>query len=581
MKCLTTRGICGGYYIKPRKNQSWRHRRRLAFEPKALQACLPVTEPAVGLSFEDDYQIMYFDEWRYLAEAPLSGFISSKLWSTFMPQLTSQSIVLRHAALGIGAMSHALSAQSAGHDADKHRHYQSAIEYYCKAIRSLAESSHSAVNTLDAVLLSILFATFESLCRNTKSALKHVSHGLSMIRDLCSGPNAMALLNQLAPEPGELMSEVVSLYSRLGVQTQIIAGGRIDARKSDLGTSRERLKASPEEMHSINSRLDRYFNPRQGLGFYPETFSNSEQALEYWVAMTRRIETMGPDIVRVVRNLLNEDATDHSAVEKAIDRFQNSSELRSYTSNACSQLGQWRRAYWPLYQRHGVSHAGEISDWSIVSLYVEYLALSIHSNVAQYGDYDYVESITAKCRDIVKLCEVLLCQQSMKSRRPASMFTMHTGLTWHLTFVAINCRDADVRLSAMRVLETYPRHDGLWSSYLLLEIGKKSQEIEAENITEESSFVQWRRLCRRVYLFEEAGSKLIFRFMRMDEETGQWEYIEEFADTSQSRSGAGGLEWRSRPLSSQKFTLQWGRTADAASGSLWPGMGCVKQVPSS
>ncbi|KAK7223307.1 hypothetical protein V2G26_011310 [Clonostachys chloroleuca] len=579
MKCLTTRGICGGYYIKPRKNQSWGHRRRLAFEPKALQACITIAEPAVGLSFEDDYQIMYFDEWRYLAEAPLSGFTSSKLWSTFMPQLTSQSIVLRHAALSIGAMSHALSDQSTGHDADKHRHYQSAIEYYCKAIRSLARSSHSAVNTLDAVLLSILFATFESLCRNLKSALEHVSHGLSMIRGLCSGPNAMALLNQLAPEPGELMSEVVSLYSRLGVQTQIIAGGRIDVRNSDLGTSRERLKASPEEIHSINSRLDRYFNPRQGLCFHPERFSNSEEALEYWVAMTRRIETMGPDIVRVVRNLLNEDATDHLAVEKAIDRFQSSSELSSYTSNACSQLEQWRGAFWPLYQRHGASHEGETSDWSIVSLYIEYLALSIHSNVAQYGNYNYVESITPKCRDIVKLCEILLREQNMKSRRQASMFTMHTGLTWHLTFVAINCRDPDVRLSAMRVLETYPRYDGLWSSHLLLEIAKKSQDIETENTTEESSEVQWRRLCRRVYLFEEAGSKLIFRFMRKDKETEQWDYIEEFVNASQLREGVDGLNWSRRPLSSQMFTLQWGRTADAASGSLWPGMGCVKQVP--
>ncbi|CAH0056278.1 unnamed protein product [Clonostachys solani] len=579
MRCLTTRGVCGGYYIKPRKNQSWRHRRRLAFESKGSQACITITEPVVGLSFEDDYQMMYFDEWRYLAEAPLSGFTSSKLWSTFMPQLTSQSTVLRHAALSIGAMSHALSAQSTGHDADKHRHYQSAIEYYCKAIRSLAQSSHSAVNTLDAVLLSILFATFESLCRNLKSALEHVSHGLSMIRGLCSGPNAMSLLNQLAPEPGELMSEVVSLYSRLGVQTQIIVGGRIDARNLEIGTSPERVKASPEEMRDINSRLDRYFNPRQGLGSHPETFSNSEEALYHWVAMTRRVENMGPDIVRVVRNLLAENAADHSAVDKAIDRFRSSSELRSYTSNACAQLEQWRRAFWPLYQHHDASHVDEISDWSIVSLYVEYLALSIHSNVAQFGDYDYVESITPKCRDIVKLCEVLLCQQNMKPRGPAYIFTMHTGLTWHLAFVAINCRDPEVRLSAMRVLEAYPRHDGLWSSHLLLEIAKKSQDIEAENITGESSEVQWRRLCRRVYLFEEAGSKLIFRFMRKDRQTEQWEYIEESAEASQLRSGAGGLKWMRRPLSSQKFTLQWGRTADASSGTLWPGMGCVKQVP--
>ncbi|VUC25069.1 unnamed protein product [Clonostachys rosea] len=114
--CLTTRGICGGYYIKPRKNQSWRH--RLPVEKKSSQACINVTQLAVGLSFEDDHQPMYFEEWRCLAAEPLSGFTSSKLWSTFMSQLTSQSAILRHAALGIGAMSHALSAQSMGDGAE-------------------------------------------------------------------------------------------------------------------------------------------------------------------------------------------------------------------------------------------------------------------------------------------------------------------------------------------------------------------------------------------------------------------------------------------------------------------------------
>ncbi|VUC25068.1 unnamed protein product [Clonostachys rosea] len=432
------------------------------------------------------------------------------------------------------------------------------------------------VSTLDAVLLSILFATFEGLCRNLKSALEHVSHGLSMIRGLCGGPNAMVLLDQLAPDPGELMSEVVSLYSRLGVQTQIVVDGRIDV---ETRRSRERLKASPEEIRKVNSRLDRYFNPTKGLSSYPETFSNLEEALDYWLAMTRRVENKGPDVVRVVRDLLAANAQDHSKVDKAIDRFQSSSELSLYTSDTRSQLEQWRRAFWPLYQHHTTPHLGERADWSIISLYIEYLALSIHSNVARYGDYDYVKSITPQCRDIVKLCEVLLHQQDMKSRKPAHMFTMHTGLTWHLIFVAINCRDPDVRLSAMRVLEAYPRHDGLWSSHLLLEVAKKSQNIEIENITDESQEVQWRRLCRRVYLFEEAGSKLIFRFMRKNKETERWELIEEYADASQLRRGTGGLKWRERPLSSQMFTLQWGQTADAASGTLWPGMGCVRQNP--
>jgi hypothetical protein len=194
---------------------------------------------------------------------------------------------------------------------------------------------------------------------------------------------------------------------------------------------------------------------------------------------------------------------------------------------------------------------------------------------SQHGVYEVVYSLTNTCREINELCELLLRAQNQAAKGPASKFTMHTGLTWILIFVALNCRDAIVRENAMRILDTYPRREGLWNSRSFFEIARRNREIESDNIRDGGTATeQWHRLCRRVFLFEDAGARIVFRFMGRGSRADPWELVEEVAEWDGAKLVGGGLEWRRRPLTGRGLILQWGRTSHATSETLFPGMDC-------
>ncbi|CAH0055970.1 unnamed protein product [Clonostachys solani] len=573
IKCLSTRGVCGGYYVKPRKNQSWKYR----FDPLPLdpvvQPSASIVELGMGRQFENELQHLYFQEWQFLTKGNLGGYISTKLWSTYLPQLTAQRIVLRHAALSLGAMSRALSMQCIGQNPSQTDHYQNAVAYYCKALRHLSQADSATATTQEAMLLAILFTSFEVLRGNVKSALEHIYHGLLVVRELCASPEAMSYIDQLAPDPGQFISEVLALYWRLAIQTQVVTQG--SAKLKEYGAMSIGKSNDSEELdrQAVNNRLSRYLLPRPGLSALPKLFMHVDEALEHWEATTRRIERLGPRVIPILDRFLAGDARNHGMAEEALEEMQKHREITFFSDESQRHLRIWHDAFWPLYQRTlATSEPSSGPVMTLICLRIEYLALSMHSMFQMQGNYDTVSTLTPKCREINELCEIVFRCQVRDARGPSMSFSIGTGLTWHLIFVAMNCRDSVVRESAMRILETYPRQDGLWSSKSFLEIARRNRKVEAENCGEGSMKQQWLRLSRRVFLLEEAGERLVFRYM--SKENGCWDYIEEYADFSYTRTSSLGIEWKRRPLSSQSFTLQWGRTGTTSMGSLWPGMGC-------
>ncbi|VUC30092.1 unnamed protein product [Clonostachys rosea] len=527
--------------------------------------------PRVGLEFEDKFQQLYFEEWMYLSRDLLCGHSANKLWSTFLPQLTAQNTTLRDAALAIGAMSHAQATQSKSDSL----YYQHAIAYYCRALRSVSRSNQGSRGLQEAILLSILFTSFEGVRQDVKSALRHVSHGLLIIRELCLGPEASSKMAQLAPSPGELIHEVILLYTRFIVQTQTVMSGTVQERNLHSRIIEEESNSEMDEREQLCAGLTPYMAPRAGLAWQPKLFHDADTAAEYWNATVRRVEMLDPSAVQFIDDLLLQDPRDYKNVEKYLQRLRNSPELHVFTNKVKTHLDIWHQAFWPLYQQTLAQCPGDSSSYlCLVNLRIEYLTMLIYSMFSEACNYEYVSSITLECRELLELCEILLQKRVANSKCFSTTFSMHTGLSWHLVFVAINCRDPIARETAIRILETYPRQDGLWSSQAFVEIAKKNRKIEAENYDEGTPQEQWQRLNRRVFLLEDAGDTLVFRYMRKVGNTGNWEFCEEYANLRSPSSQGKGLEWKDRSLSCEGCTLQWGRTADASSGTLWPGMGC-------
>ncbi|CAH0025628.1 unnamed protein product [Clonostachys rhizophaga] len=357
---------------------------------------------------------------------------------------------------------------------------------------------------------------------------------------------------QLAPSPGELIHEVILLYNRFIMQAQTVMSGTIQERNLHSRIIETESSSEMDEREQLCAGLSPYMVPRAGLAWQPKLFRDADTAAEYWNATVRRIEILDPSAVQLIDDLLLQDPRECMSVEKYLQRLRNSAELHAFTNKVKTHLQIWHRAFWPLYQQTLNHSPGESPSYlCLVNLRIEYLTMSIYSMFSAACDYDYVLSITPECRELLELCEILLHKRVANAKPFSTTFSMHTGLSWHLVFVAINCRDPIARETAIRILETYPRQDGLWSSQALVEIAKKNRRIEAENFNEGTPQEQWQRLNRRVFLLEDAGETLVFRYIRKNGDTGKWEFSEEYAHLRSSsckgqlmlRPGHYGLEW--------------------------------------
>ncbi|KAF0315291.1 C6 zinc finger domain-containing protein [Colletotrichum asianum] len=568
MNCLKTRGVCDGYVVKPRKARG-----RPAAQPQRLnppspcranQRVLPREPDMNSLDFENDRDSVYFEDWNDLVQVSLGGapFSRTKLWNEMMPQLSRQNPALRHAAISIGAMSRALSqkgnyvvARNFNNIADllQSQHYQSAIVHYCQALRLQAHADFQTASIQEAVLLSILFVSFEALRGNRHSALQHVRYGFVLLQELLMSEDADARIWNLAPDPRQLITEVLDLYNHLDVQSRTILAGNVKTSRSPAYELIRGLKARGHTIETYNMQIQRYTDPGEGRKNMPDIFYDAEQAYTWWQVCQRRIAKLGPLLLTVIDDLKLDEITDEKGIDELLVIMQDRPELLAYCEKSMGHLQQWRASFEPLYNRTlSDSSISRREYLKILHLRMHYLIMFIYSFFPKYADEATISSMTPYCREINEVIEILLREQEKDIKSPANLFSMEFGIAWQLTIVAMTCRDPLVRESATRILEKYPRREGLWDSQAFLAVLLKNRDLERDNAKEGTAAEQWRRLCRREFIFEDAGETIIFRSLKKNHTTGEWDLVEETADF---RGEVEGLVWKERPLSGQGFIM--------------------------
>ncbi|TQN70368.1 hypothetical protein CSHISOI_05168 [Colletotrichum shisoi] len=589
MNCLKTRGICDGYAVKPRKTRAKASSRVQVERLNPDRSChrgggggggggggsprVLIREPDLNtLDFADDMQSVYFDDWNDLVRVSLGGapFSRTKLWTTTMPQLARRNPALRHAAIGIGAISRAFTARgpyivtrnfTAVANLLQSPHYQNAIIHYCQALRLQGQADFQTASIQEAVLLSILFVTFEAMRGNRHSALQHVKFGFVLLQELLTSADSEERIWNLAPDPRQLITEVLDLYNHLDVQSRTVLGGRVvKASRSPAYELIRGLKARGHTIETYSMQIQRYTDPGGGGGegrapMMPDVFHDAEDAHAWWKTCQRRIAKLGPLLLSVVDDLKLDEVVDEQGIDRLLEAMQTQPELLAYCEKSAASLQQWRRSFEPLYNKT-LSDAGvdRREYLKILRLRMHYLIMFLHSFFPKYADEATIASMTPYCREVNDVVEILLREQQRDFRSSAAhVFSMEFGLAWQLTVVAMTCRDPLVRENSTRILEAYPRREGLWDSVAFLAVLRKNRELEAENAKGGgTASEQWRRLCRREFIFEDAGATIIFRSLKKDPDTGRWELVEEAAEF---RGEAEGLEWKARPLSGAGFIM--------------------------
>ncbi|KAK1991472.1 C6 zinc finger domain-containing protein [Colletotrichum falcatum] len=600
MNCLKTRGVCDGYVVKPRKARSrplGKAERPNAGvvvpgRPAAAAAGSAgglIREPDVNtVDFATDWQSIYFDDWNELVSASLGGasFSRTRLWTTTMPQLCRRNPALRHAAIGIGAISRALSSSSSSSSPPpphgsyvvarnfagvanllQSPHYQNAVVHYCKALRLQGQADFDTASIQEAVLLSILFVAFEALRGNRHSALQHVKLGFMMLHELLVGDGSEQRVWNLAPDPRQLVGDVLELYNHFDVQSRTVVSGRADpSARSPAYELTRALKARGHTIETYSMQIQRYTDPRdRGGSDMPEAFGDADDAHVWWTACQRRIAKLAPLLLTVVDGLGFGDVKDERDVDRVLEAIQGQPELVAYCEASAANLEQWRRSFEPLYHRtlsdpDGVPRRERLR---VLHLRMHYLVTLLYSFFPRFADAAAIASMTPCCREINDVAEALLREQRRDVRSSASAsaaasaahaFSMELGLAWQVTLVAMTCRDPLVRDDSARILEAYPRREGLWDSAAFLAVVRRNRELEADNARAGGSPAeQWRRLCRREFIFEDAGETIVFRSLRRDAATGGWDLVEEAAEFRGEADGL--LEWKRRPLSGPGFMM--------------------------
>ncbi|KAG5951553.1 hypothetical protein E4U57_006827, partial [Claviceps arundinis] len=142
-----------------------------------------------------------------------------------MPQVTMEETTLRFGAMAVGALRKAYQTkgQSAelGHD---NKHYLNSVIYYCEALRLQSKAEPTKEGLRTALLSSLLFICFEAQRGNMPAALKHVSHGFSMLNELAACTELAPGLVSIAPAPPSLVQEILDCYRPLELQSRSFLG---------------------------------------------------------------------------------------------------------------------------------------------------------------------------------------------------------------------------------------------------------------------------------------------------------------------------------------------------------------------
>ncbi|KAL7813385.1 hypothetical protein V8C26DRAFT_405795 [Trichoderma gracile] len=232
LNCMKWRGYCDSYSDNTSSTSSSQHESRsLPSKGKLIhskKAPLLIIEPSVNtIRFANNDQRDYFVEWSRLSVTFLGGFIDqTRLWTATMPQVTLEENTLRYGAIAVGALRKAYQVHGSemGLDTSSNRHYLNAVAYYCEALRMQSEMKPTREGMRTALLSSLLFICFETQRGNVPAALKHITHGFTMLNELANCTDKAPDLVSIAPAPPALVQDILDCYKPLELQSRSFMG---------------------------------------------------------------------------------------------------------------------------------------------------------------------------------------------------------------------------------------------------------------------------------------------------------------------------------------------------------------------
>ncbi|KAI0159170.1 hypothetical protein BJ166DRAFT_529547 [Pestalotiopsis sp. NC0098] len=556
--CLRRKESCDGYASKPRKKKlpgllCWDSKERAAVN------VVETTPPRIQLLVDPDSLdphdhrsgMPYFLEFVSLAQGPCMTAISNdNLWAAIIPQIATNNETLRSAATAIGALSiwhrqrgggprRKVSAPS-GPNAAEDVHYFQAIAYYGRALKI----NHDQTSSQRAVLLSVLLLLFEMLRGNRKVALDHVNHGLALLLTVLADGESYQFLENLAPDPKTLLGAIADVFIYLTTFTRVIFRDRLDQGPA-LPNLIKGLKTRKQTVASFVSRLTQLHGSPMVIDHEPAVYESLYQFEQRWTTIRRRQTTLTVILLEAMQ------ASDFPKEfrERSFNYFYtelcHNPQIQEFCRQSTQVVQELYTAFTPLFDTLIMSDIGSEPYLKAIHLRLQLLAVQLFENPPLMLDVESVRAQTPKYHEFLSLAGAAVQAARRGTTNPAHRISLQCPLVWNLFVVTLFCRDPLTRDQAAGMLRDYPGQDGLWNAWSLFVLAQRNREVERTNMLDGTPAEQWQRLLRREVIFEDGGDRVVFRCLDRDTASGEWELVEEVADTE---SEAELPRWERRPL---------------------------------
>ena len=241
------------------------------------------------------------------------------------------------------------------------------------------------------------------------------------------------------------------------------------------------------------------------------------------------------------------DSIDEQDMDKFFARFLHDDRMTEFYGGTRSVLQALDAAFLPLFNKIMLLDSRSPQYIKAIHLRLQYLGSYVLDHTPQYIHIDTLQAQTPLFREFLSLAEIALQAAKQEASNPARQLSLQCHLASQLLLVSLFCRDPVARNQAVGMLRDYPGQDGLWRTRSLYVLALRNQKVERGNAVEGEPNVQWRRLWRREYIFEEGGGHIILRYLERDEVTGEWGLVEETANTDVP-GRAEDVTWVRRPL---------------------------------
>ena len=474
-----------------------------ADEEIVRQDVLSLHRPASNLILRGE-DGLYFQLFRTHTARELSGFFDSVFWTQTVLRECHYEDAIRHAVIALGALYKTLEQSSASPpgsptstssavspSASPVHHWQVAVRQYSEAIKSVvALSSQNQRSHRILLMASVLLACFDSFVGDHRQAINQIQNGLRLL-DQVRG-------ERLPGTQSPVEDELVQMFTRLAIQ----------AKSYDMAFHFPQpyvIRLTPQAPSYASPPASPPPGPPRAV--IPVRFGTLLEARLAWDALC---ETM----LRFTETLFARSSS--GGPMGILPRA-----LKQYGAGFKAQLDAWSAAFAHILDNRfgpGIS-AQEKAGIAVLKMFQVMgqllFLMTFHDSEAAFDAFrpqfalivdlatevvgDEERRAAAKrCPDPARCVHRMLAPDSSgtggryRAFHIKPSFSADLGIVPPLYVVATKCRDSDIRRSAIQLLRSSSRREGMWDSQLSGLIGEWVASIEEEPLaSEEAASPEW------------------------------------------------------------------------------------------